>query len=189
MTIFHIFRLPHIALKLCSPNQVVIICGETGSGKSTQIPQFLYESGYAYDGQLIGITQPRRVATTSTAERVAREMRCLSALESGGKPGKNRRHAGLGVVGYQIRYDASTVNSDTAIKFMTDGILLREITTDLLLRKYSVIILDEAHERNVNTDILLGMVSRALPLRKRESELEFARWNQLSDNEKKGFQV
>lgn len=71
---------------------------------------------------------------------------------------------------------------------MTDGILLREITSDLLLRKYNVIILDEAHERNVNTDILLGMVSRAVPMRKREAELEFARWNSLSEEEKLDFQ-
>ena len=93
------------------------------------------------------------------------------------------------LVGYQIRYDSSTVTSDTAIKFMTDGILLREITNDLLLRKYNVVILDEAHERNINTDILLGMISRAVLMRKRESELELLRWNSLSEDEKQEFQL
>jgi len=158
------------------PIQVVIICGETGSGKSTQIPQFLYEAGYAKNG-LIGITQPRRVAATSTAERVAVEM------------GSKGCHKKGSLVGYQIRYDSSTVTSDTAIKFMTDGILLREITNDLLLRKYNVVILDEAHERNINTDILLGMISRAVLMRKRESELELLRWNSLSEDEKQEFQL
>ena len=72
---------------------------------------------------------------------------------------------------------------------MTDGILLREITNDLLLRKYNVVILDEAHERNINTDILLGMISRAVLMRKRESELELLRWNSLSEDEKQEFQL
>lgn len=131
-------------------NDTIILCGETGSGKSTQVPQFLYEAGYAAHG-LIGVTQPRRVAAVGTAERVA--------VELGTKCGRG------GAVAYQIRYDASGVGEKTRVKFMTDGVLLQEITSDLLLRKYSVVLLDEAHERNLNTDVLLGMLSRSIPLR------------------------
>lgn len=131
-------------------NDAVILCGETGSGKSTQVPQFLYEAGYATHG-LIGVTQPRRVAAVSTAERVA--------VELGTACGRD------GAVAYQIRYDGSGVGPKTRVKFMTDGVLMQEITSDLLLRKYSAVLLDEAHERNLNTDVLLGMLSRALPLR------------------------
>ena len=173
-------------------NDVVILCGETGSGKSTQVPQFLFEAGFG-DSGIIGITQPRRVAATSTAERVGVEMG--EPINSGFYGNKGAGHAQKklkmskkrkgkdvvrgegegqegdevaqddcvkqgGLVGYQIRFDASTVGEKTKIKFMTDGILLREVTSDLLLRQYSVILLDEAHERNVNTDILLGMISR-----------------------------
>lgn len=173
-------------------NDVVILCGETGSGKSTQVPQFLFEAGYGESG-MIGITQPRRVAATSTAERVGVEMGepiksgvrsskagVQNALKKKQKKSKNSKYSADeveevaaaeevaedenvkqgGLVGYQIRFDASTVGEKTMIKFMTDGILLREVTSDLLLRQYSVILLDEAHERNVNTDILLGMISR-----------------------------
>ncbi|OBZ89764.1 putative ATP-dependent RNA helicase DHR1 [Choanephora cucurbitarum] len=132
-------------------NTVVIICGETGSGKTTQVPQFLYEAGWSHPDSdnpgLIGVTQPRRVATVSMAKRVAEELN-LSDKE----------------VSYQIRYDA-TVSEKTRIKFMTDGVLLREMSQDLLLTKYSTIIIDEAHERNLNTDILIGVVSRVLKLR------------------------
>ena len=94
---------------------------------------------------MIGITQPRRVAVTSTAERVQYEM---------GGQGAGR------AVGYQVRFDSCNVGPHTHIKFMTDGILLREISQQLLLPHYSAIILDEAHERNINTDVLLGMLSR-----------------------------
>ncbi|KAI8097439.1 P-loop containing nucleoside triphosphate hydrolase protein [Halteromyces radiatus] len=132
-------------------NTVVIICGETGSGKTTQVPQFLYEAGWSHPESdnpgLIGVTQPRRVATVSMAKRVGEELN-LSEQE----------------VSYQIRYDA-TVSDKTRIKFMTDGVLLRELSEDLLLTKYSTLIIDEAHERNLNTDILIGVVSRVLKLR------------------------
>ncbi|MBW0470305.1 hypothetical protein O181_010020 [Austropuccinia psidii MF-1] len=131
---------------------VVVVCGETGSGKTTQIPQFLYEAGWAKeDGDnpgLIGITQPRRVAAVSMAHRVAVEM----GLE------------GSGVVAYQIRHD-TTISPATKIKFMTDGVLLRELAADFLLSRYSVIIVDEAHERSVNTDVLIGVLSRVVRLR------------------------
>lgn len=133
-------------------NDVIILCGETGSGKTTQVPQFLYEAGYGHpdhpsNSGRIGVTQPRRVAAVSTAKRVAEELNVPFG-------------APKGHVGYQIRYDAEHVSEHTRIKFMTDGILLKEIQQDFLLRQYSILLLDEAHERNVNTDILIGLLSR-----------------------------
>ncbi|OQE29916.1 hypothetical protein PENSTE_c002G06407 [Penicillium steckii] len=133
-------------------NSTIVIWGATGSGKTTQLPQFLFESGYGNPNSsnpgLIGVTQPRRVAAVSMANRVSQELGQYSDQ-----------------VSYQIRFE-TTVSKKTAIKFMTDGILLREIAEDFALRKYSVIIIDEAHERSVNTDILIGMVSRIVDLRK-----------------------
>ncbi|KAL8773406.1 MAG: hypothetical protein Q9194_004350 [Teloschistes cf. exilis] len=129
----------------------VVIWGATGSGKTTQLPQFLYEAGFGNPGSpnpgMIGITQPRRVAAVSMAKRVSDEL--------GGISGK---------VSHQIRFESS-VSNRTAIKFMTDGILIREIAKDFALLKYSVIVIDEAHERSTNTDILIGMVSRIVDLR------------------------
>jgi hypothetical protein len=289
-------------------HDVVILCGETGSGKSTQVPQFLFEAGYAAYGKIC-ITQPRRVAATSTAARVADELGlCLGGLggqtpqngrssqnkvavpervepacrvvdhdpnsnadgqmdagvgdknghqgdmkgkklsklrrmglamkerqQGDGKQAARKREAhseaapdasgssdgtqGVGIptqrgekdvaknvlsssdastssmssalsaslVGYQIRFDSSTVRDDTKIVFMTDGILLREVTNDLLLRQYSVIIIDEAHERGVNTDILLGMLSRAVPLRRDLSNRELKAWKKLSSTEREQY--
>ena len=137
-------------------NDVTILCAQTGSGKTTQVPQFLFEAGFGdcnhplYKG-IVGITQPRRVAAVSVAKRVQQEL------------GENSD----GVVAYQIRYDSSTVGKSTCIKFMTDGILLRELSIgdDMLLTKYSCIIIDEAHERTVGTDILIGWLSRIVKLR------------------------
>ncbi|KMS96276.1 hypothetical protein BVRB_000810 [Beta vulgaris subsp. vulgaris] len=139
-------------------NVTVIISGGTGCGKTTQIPQFLYEAGYGSGkcpmrSGIIGITQPRRVAVLSTAKRVA--------FELGLQLGKE--------VGYQVRHDRS-VGDNCSIKFMTDGILLQELKSDFMLRHYSVIILDEAHERSLNTDILVGMLSRAVKFRQEEAE-------------------
>ena len=108
---------------------------------------------------MIGVTQPRRVAAMSMASRVAHELSLTSSK-----------------VSYQIRYDA-TVSPDTSIKFMTDGVLLRELATDFLLSKYSVIIIDEAHERSMNTDILIGVLSRVIKLREEM-------WTQKKDNVK-----
>lgn len=137
-------------------NPSVVIWGATGSGKTTQLPQFLFEAGYGNPNSpnpgMIAVTQPRRVAAVSMAKRVADELGQFSDQ-----------------VSYQIRFD-STVSSKTAIKFMTDGILLREIANDFALTKYSIIIIDEAHERSVNTDILIGMVSRIVDLRKTMSQ-------------------
>ncbi|KAK4550724.1 hypothetical protein LTR36_000303 [Oleoguttula mirabilis] len=144
-------------------NPIVIVCGATGSGKTTQVPQMMLESGYGshvndtsaasatagpQSRGMIGVTQPRRVAALSVAERVAVEL---------GPTYRNR-------VAHQVRYDKN-VSKDTAIKFMTDGILLREISKDITLSKYSAVVIDEAHERSVNTDILIGMLSRIVTLR------------------------
>lgn len=132
-------------------NPVVVIWGATGSGKTTQVPQFLFEAGFGSPDSpnpgMIGVTQPRRVAAVSMAKRVNEELGSMA-----------------GKVSYQIRFESSA-SEKTAIKYMTDGILIREIANDFALLKYSAIIIDEAHERGTNTDILIGMVSRIVDLR------------------------
>ena len=133
-------------LDLVEKNRIVIIQGETGSGKTTQIPQFLLESGY-YGG--IVCTQPRRVAAMSIAKRVSQEME----VELGKQ------------VGYTVRFDDKTSN-DTLIKYATDGLLLKEATTDHELKKYQIIIIDEAHERTLATDILFGFLKELMEKRK-----------------------
>ena len=156
-------------------NTVTILCSETGSGKSTQVPQLLYESGITLgnasshgedDGLLIGITQPRRVAAVSTAKRVCYEM---GHSNDNGQSIKGLKGEG-NLVAYQTKYESAGLGSKTRVKFMTDGILLQEIKKDLMLRKYSVICLDEAHERNLNTDVLIGLLSVALPLREKAAK-------------------
>jgi ATP-dependent RNA helicase DHX37/DHR1 len=166
------FDLPVTAMEfeitdaICD-NDVTIICGETGSGKSTQIPSILYEAGMTtcpYDAEknfLIGVTQPRRVAAVSTAKRVCYEMGQGNGQSILGSSKKGN------LVAYQTRYETAGVGDTTRIKFMTDGILLNEIQSDLLLRRYSVVVLDECHERNLNTDVLIGLLSVALPLRRK----------------------
>ncbi|KAM9858095.1 putative ATP-dependent RNA helicase DHX37 [Aulostomus maculatus] len=139
-----------VIMEAVKENPCVVICGETGSGKTTQVPQFLYEAGYASGDGIIGITEPRRVAAVSMSNRVAKEMNLSTR-----------------VVSYQIRYEGN-VTSETKIKFMTDGVLLKEIQKDFLLQRYSVIIIDEAHERSVYTDILIGLLSRIVPLRNKK---------------------
>lgn len=196
--------LPIIAMEqeimeAIAENPVVVLCGATGCGKTTQarsslslprscitqflskgkpqqgrenpadilralpfpshrrphqVPQFMYEAGFGsgagpYPGA-VAVTQPRRVAVTSTARRVAYELGADLGAE----------------VGYQIRYDRRLTGA-SALRFMTDGVLLREIQADLLLPQYSAVVIDEAHERSVNTDILLGLLSRVVPLRER----------------------
>lgn len=124
-------------------NDVLIIVGETASGKTTQIPQFIYNGNILAEGKSIAITQPRRVATISLGRRVASEM--------GVKVGQE--------VGYCVRFENKT-SSQTRIKFLTDGMLLREAVSKKNLKKYGVIIVDEAHERTVHTDVLFGLLKR-----------------------------
>ena len=131
-------------------NQVVIIAGETGSGKTTQIPKMCLELGRGRR-KLIGHTQPRRIAARSVAERIAEELG-----HAVGEPGCP--------VGYKIRFDDKTAPS-TSVKLMTDGVLLNEIQHDPLLRQYDTIIVDEAHERSLNIDFLLGFLKQLLPKR------------------------
>jgi pre-mRNA-splicing factor ATP-dependent RNA helicase DHX16 len=121
--------------------QILVIVGETGSGKTTQLPQYLHEAGYTKGGLKVGCTQPRRVAAMSVAARVADEM--------GVKLGNE--------VGYSIRFEDST-SDKTVLKYMTDGMLLREFMTEPDLGGYSALMIDEAHERTVHTDILLALV-------------------------------
>lgn len=139
-------------LYLLERHQVLIVVGETGSGKSSRIPQFLFNSG-CYNGsddttsssqrrQLICVTQPRRVAAIQLAQRVADELKCQLGS----------------TVGYAVRFKDVTNEEQTMIKYMTEGLLVREMMTDPLLDKYSVIIIDEVHERNLNTDLLLGLL-------------------------------
>lgn len=122
-------------------HQILVIEGETGSGKTTQIPQYLLEDGYTKGGMKIGCTQPRRVAAMSVAARVAQEMSVKLGNE----------------VGYSIRFEDCT-SERTVLKYMTDGMLLREFLTEPDLASYSVIIIDEAHERTLHTDILFGLI-------------------------------
>ena len=126
---------------------VVVVCGETGSGKTTQIPQICLELGRGAKGRLVGVTQPRRLAAVTVAERVAREL------------GEDRR-----IVGWQHRF-AKNLSRDNRIKFMTDGILLSELRSDPLLRAYDTVMVDEAHERTLNVDFVLGCLKRILPRR------------------------
>lgn len=160
-------------------NPVVVICGETGSGKTTQIGQFLWEAGFgdstsgaltlpfrtcardeawpdrcalADNPGMVAITQPRRVAALSTSARVRAELGLADDSS---------------LVAHRIRY-STTASSDTKLVFMTDGVLLRELAADFLLTKYSVVVVDEAHERGVNTDVLIGVLSRVAKLREKQ---------------------
>src|SRR5450830_1491828 len=129
-------------------NQVIIVCGETGSGKTTQLPKICLELGRGQKG-LIGHTQPRRIAASSTAKRIAQEL-----------------NSPLGEhVGFKVRF-TDTLSKGASVKLMTDGILLAETQTDPLLRQYDTIIIDEAHERSLNIDFLLGYLKQLLPKRR-----------------------
>ena len=133
--------------KAVSENQVVIVSGETGSGKTTQLPKICLELGRGQKG-LIGHTQPRRIAASSTAKRIAQEL--------GSPLGEH--------VGFKVRFN-DTLSKGASVKLMTDGILLAETQTDPLLRAYDTIIIDEAHERSLNIDFLLGYLKQLLPRR------------------------
>lgn len=143
-----IYKLRDALVKAVSDNNVLIVVGDTGSGKTTQMTQYLAEEGLTNRG-MIGCTQPRRVAAMSVAKRVAEEVGCRLGQE----------------VGYTIRFEDCT-SPDTKIKYMTEGMLLRECLVDPDLTKYSVIMLDEAHERNLHTDVLFGLMKKAVTSRK-----------------------
>ena len=139
-------RRDEIAQAIAS-HQVVVLCGETGSGKTTQLPKICLQLGQGVGG-VIGHTQPRRIAARSVAARIAQEL---------GRP--------LGsIVGYKVRFDEK-LSDETAVKLMTDGILLAEMQTDRWLSQYDTIIIDEAHERSLNIDFLMGYLKRLLPRR------------------------
>ena len=142
-----VFKFRQQLLDAVKQNQLMIVVGDTGSGKTTQLTQYLWEGGFANNG-MIGCTQPRRVAAMSVAKRVAEEVPCSLGKE----------------VGYTIRFEDNT-SPETKIKYMTDGMLQREILVDPNLMKYSVIMLDEAHERTIATDVLFGLLKKTLKRR------------------------
>jgi pre-mRNA-splicing factor ATP-dependent RNA helicase DHX38/PRP16 len=129
-------------IEIVRENQIVVIVGETGSGKTTQLTQYLHEAGFSEFG-MIGCTQPRRVAAMSVAKRVAEEVGCELGEE----------------VGYAIRFEDVT-SEKTVIKYMTDGVLLRESLRESDLDGYSAVVMDEAHERSLHTDILFGILKQ-----------------------------
>ncbi|XP_020581763.1 probable pre-mRNA-splicing factor ATP-dependent RNA helicase DEAH5 isoform X1 [Phalaenopsis equestris] len=158
-----IYKLKKELIQAVYDNQVLVVIGETGSGKTTQVTQYLAEAGYTTKGK-IGCTQPRRVAATSVAKRVAEEFGCRLGEE----------------VGYAIRFEDCT-GPETVIKYMIDGMLLREILVDDNLSQYSVIMLDEAHERTIHTDVLFGLLKQLV---KRRPELRLIVTSATLDAEK-----
>ncbi|OAL54359.1 ATP-dependent RNA helicase-like protein DHX8 [Pyrenochaeta sp. DS3sAY3a] len=142
-----VYRFRKQLLEAVAAHQILIVVGDTGSGKTTQMTQYLAEAGYGNE-LVIGCTQPRRVAAMSVAKRVAEEVGCKLGSE----------------VGYTIRFEDCT-SPETRIKYMTDGILQREILLDNMLSKYSCIMLDEAHERTIATDVLFGLLKKTLKRR------------------------
>ena len=133
--------------RLLAAHQVLVVAGDTGSGKTTQLPKICLQAGFGRLGQ-IGHTQPRRLAAVSVANRIAEELQT--------EPGKG--------VGFQVRFDDRS-DSANYLKLMTDGILLAELQGDPFLNKYEVLIIDEAHERSLNIDFLLGLLKRLLARR------------------------
>src|SRR5262249_42969059 len=126
---------------------VLVVCGATGSGKSTQLPKFCLEAGRGMTS-IIGHTQPRRIAARALASRLAYELGTTVGA----------------AVGYKVRFSDHT-GYRTRVKLMTDGILLKELETDRLLRRYDTLIVDEAHERSLNIDLILGVLKQLLPAR------------------------
>ncbi|KAI9222932.1 adenosinetriphosphatase [Blastocladiella britannica] len=143
-----VFSVRDDLVNVIRENQIVVVVGQTGSGKTTQLTQYLYEEGFACNGMIV-CTQPRRVAAMSVAKRVAQEVGCKVGDE----------------VGYTVRFEDVTTPA-TKIRYMTDGILLRELLLDKDLDKYSAIIMDEAHERALNTDVLMGIIKRVVARRR-----------------------
>ena len=138
-------------LREVASSPTLILTGDTGCGKTTQIPQFLHAAGYSARG-IIGITQPRRVAAMSVAQRVAAEM--------GTQVGE--------LVGYCVRFDDRS-GPRTRIRYVTDGMLLREAMSDPLLSRYSVLVVDEAHERSLQTDVVLAILKAAQAARAKKA--------------------
>ena len=128
-------------LECLKNNQVIVVQSPTGSGKTTQIPVILHEAGYSENG-VIAVTQPRRIAALSVSEFIAKQLKTSYP----------------GLVGYKMRFEDKT-DISTKIKIMTDGILLQEMKLDPWMTKYSVIMVDEAHERSLNIDFVLGLLS------------------------------
>jgi len=159
-----IYHLRDKFLEAVEGSQILVVVGETGSGKSTQMTQYLCEAGYTKGRKRIGCTQPRRVAAMSVAKRVAEEKGCRLGEE----------------VGYSIRFEDCT-SQETEIKYMTDGMLLREVLMDPDLMQYSVIMLDEAHERTIATDVLFGLLKGCI---KRRKELKLIVTSATLDAEK-----
>jgi ATP-dependent helicase HrpA len=157
-------------VELIRAHQVVVIAGETGSGKTTQLPKLCLAAGRGAAG-MIGCTQPRRIAARSVARRVAEELQVPLG----------------GAVGFQVRFN-DAVSEQTAIKFMTDGILLAEIQSDRWLSRYDTLIIDEAHERSLNIDFLLGYLKQLLPRRRdlkvivTSATIDTARFSEHFDN-------
>jgi ATP-dependent RNA helicase DHX8/PRP22 len=158
-----IYKLKTELVQAIVDNQVLVVIGETGSGKTTQMTQYLAEAGFTSKGK-IGCTQPRRVAAMSVAKRVAEEFGCRLGEE----------------VGYAIRFEDCT-GPDTVIKYMTDGMLLRELLLDDTMAGYSVIMIDEAHERSINTDVLFGLLKGVV---KRRPDLKLIVTSATLDAEK-----
>ncbi|KAG6830899.1 hypothetical protein H0H92_014050 [Tricholoma furcatifolium] len=158
-----IYKLRDALLKAIGEHQVLIVVGDTGSGKTTQMVQYLAEAGYTEKGR-VGCTQPRRVAAMSVAKRVSEEVGCRLGQE----------------VGYTIRFEDCT-SPETKIKYMTDGMLQRECLIDPLCSQYSVIMLDEAHERTIATDVLFGLLKKAV---KRRPDLKLIVTSATLDAEK-----
>ncbi|RXM34294.1 Pre-mRNA-splicing factor ATP-dependent RNA helicase PRP16 [Acipenser ruthenus] len=158
-----IFAVRQELLNIIRDNSIVIVVGETGSGKTTQLTQYLHEDGYTQYG-MVGCTQPRRVAAMSVAKRVSEEI--------GGNLGEE--------VGYAIRFEDCT-SEQTVIKYMTDGILLRESLRESDLDHYSAIIMDEAHERSLNTDVLFGLLREVVA---RRSDLKLIVTSATMDSDK-----
>ncbi|CAI5730536.1 unnamed protein product [Peronospora destructor] len=143
-----VFKLKRQLMNAIAGNQVLVVIGETGSGKTTQMTQYMAEMGLTSTG-IIGCTQPRRVAASSVAKRVAEEFGCELGQE----------------IGYSMRFEDVT-SPETVIKYMTEGMLLREYLADPTLSKYSALMLDEAHERTINTDVLFGLLKDLVRKRK-----------------------
>ncbi len=158
-----VYALKQELINAVTENQVLVVIGETGSGKTTQMTQYMAEAGFTSKG-IIACTQPRRVAAMSVAKRVAEEFGCRLGQE----------------VGYSIRFEDCT-SPDTVIKYMTDGMLLRECLVDTQLTRYSLIMLDEAHERTIHTDVLFGLLKGLL---KRRPDLKLICTSATLDAEK-----